>query len=204
MKFLLLILKNVRRNAVRSILTAVGTMVLVFVVTLVWSILDFLDKVTAEKSDNLKAIVTERWQIPSQMPFAYADSLGDGAARHPNDIHPLDSMSWQFYGGTIDPAKRTIENILFAFAMEPDKVGTMLDELELKDLPPDKADNLRQSIARLKEKRNGIILGARNSPRFINAWAIASPSPDSTTRTSTWSSRSWASFPTAAMTKVPS
>jgi putative ABC transport system permease protein len=158
-KFLLLILKNVRRNAVRSLLTAVGTMVLVFVVTLVWSILDFLDKVTADKSDNLKAIVTERWQIPSQMPFAYADSLGDGAARHPNDIHPLDSMSWQFYGGTIDPAKRTIENILFAFAMQPDKVGTMLDELELKDLPPDKADSVRKSIAGLKDKRNGIILG---------------------------------------------
>ena len=159
MKFLLLILKNVRRNAVRSLLTAVGTMVLVFVVTLVWSILDFLDKVTADKSDNLKAIVTERWQIPSQMPFAYADSLGDGAARHPNDVHPLDSMSWQFYGGTIDPTKRTIENILFAFAMQPDKVGTMLDELELKDLPPDKADSVRKSIAGLKDKRNGIILG---------------------------------------------
>ena len=41
MKFLMLILKNVRRNAIRSTLTAVGTMVLVFVVTLVWSILIF-------------------------------------------------------------------------------------------------------------------------------------------------------------------
>jgi putative ABC transport system permease protein len=105
MKFLLLILKNVRRNAVRSTLTAVGTMVLVFVVTLVWSILDFLDKVTAEKTDNLKAIVTERWQMPSQMPFPYADTLSNGAARHPLDLHPIDSMTWQFYGGTIDPAK---------------------------------------------------------------------------------------------------
>lgn len=159
MKFLLLIIKNVRRNALRSTLTAVGTMVLMFVVTLVWSILDFLDKVTAEKTDNLKAIVTERWQIPSQMPFSYANSLAEGAARNPQDLHPLDSMTWQFYGGTIDPAKRTIENIMFAFAMEPDKVGSMLDELELTSLPPAKADDLRQSIARLKEKRNGIILG---------------------------------------------
>lgn len=155
----MLILKNVRRNAVRSTLTAVGTMVLVFVVTLVWSILDFLDKVTAEKTNDLKAIVTERWQIPSQMPFSYADSLSDGAAREAKDVHPLDSMTWQFYGGTVDPAKKTIENMLFAFAMEPDKVGSMLDELELKNLPPDKAESLRASIACLKEHRNGIIVG---------------------------------------------
>jgi putative ABC transport system permease protein len=158
-KFLMLILKNVRRNAVRSTLTAVGTMVLVFVVTLVWSILDFLDKVTAEKTNDLKAIVTERWQIPSQMPFSYADSLSDGAAREPKDVHPLDAMTWQFYGGTVDPAKKTIENMLFAFAMEPDKVGSMLDELELKNLPADKAESLRASIACLKEHRNGIIVG---------------------------------------------
>jgi putative ABC transport system permease protein len=155
----MLILKNVRRNAIRSTLTAVGTMVLVFVVTLVWSILDFLDKVTSEKTNDLKAIVTERWQMPSQMPFSYADSLSAGAARNSKDLHPLDSMTWQFYGGTVDPAKKTIENMLFAFAMEPDKVGSMLDDLELKNLPAAKADSLRKSIACLKDKRSGIIVG---------------------------------------------
>jgi putative ABC transport system permease protein len=155
----MLILKNVRRNAIRSTLTAVGTMVLVFVVTLVWSILNFLDAVTAEKTNDLKAIVTERWQIPSQMPFSYADSLSNGAAHESKDIHPIDAMTWQFYGGTVDPAKKTIENMLFAFAMEPDKVGSMLDDLELKNLPPDKAQSLRDSIECLKEKRSGIIVG---------------------------------------------
>ena len=68
-------------------------------------------------------------------------------------------MTWQFYGGTVDPAKKTIENMLFAFAMEPDKVGSMLDDLELKNLPPDKAQSLRKSIDCLKEKRSGIIVG---------------------------------------------
>ena len=43
MHFLFLILKNVRRHPLRSTLTGLGTMVLVFVVTLVWSILAFLD-----------------------------------------------------------------------------------------------------------------------------------------------------------------
>jgi hypothetical protein len=47
MKFLLLIFKNVRRNLVRSSLTSLGTIALVLVVTLVWSILAFLDLVTS-------------------------------------------------------------------------------------------------------------------------------------------------------------
>ena len=47
MKFLSIILKNIRRNLVRTGLTAVGTMILVLVVTLVWSVLDFLNEVTS-------------------------------------------------------------------------------------------------------------------------------------------------------------
>ncbi len=54
MKYFLLILKNVGRNPLRTLLTALGTMMLVFVVTLVWSILSFLDDVTAEKSGDMK------------------------------------------------------------------------------------------------------------------------------------------------------
>ena len=58
MKFLLLTLDNIRRNPVRTLLTSLGTMVLVFVVTLVWSVLWFLDAATTEKSANFKAIVS--------------------------------------------------------------------------------------------------------------------------------------------------
>src|SRR5216117_3405366 len=125
MKFFRLILKNLRRNLLRTILTALGTMVLVFVVTLVWSILYFLDKATSEKSQNLKAIVTERWQIPSQMPFAYAATLEQGAARNPGDVRPSDSMTWQFFGGTLDPKSRAPEDRMFAFALAPEKLATM-------------------------------------------------------------------------------
>ena len=64
MKFLLLILKNVRRNIVISSLTSLATMVLVLVVTLVWSVLAFLDNATAEKNQNLKAIITEHGETP--------------------------------------------------------------------------------------------------------------------------------------------
>lgn len=157
MKFFLLVLKNIARNRLRSSLTAVGTMMTVFVVTLVWSILAFLDMVTEEKSRNLKAIVTERWRVPSLMPFSYASSLAEGAARRPSDVRPMDSMTWQFYGGTLTPGKPSRENILFAVAMEPSKIMTMLDELD--NLPSDKAADLAQSVRRLELNRQGIILG---------------------------------------------
>jgi putative ABC transport system permease protein len=158
-KLLLLTVKNMRRNLVRSTLTALGTMVLVFVFTLIWSVLSFLDAVTAEKTENLKAIVSERWQIASQMPFAYATTLAEGAARNPGDIHPADSMTWQFYLGTIDKEKRTRENTFFAFALAPEKLATMMDEIELKSLPPKDAAEMRRLIDVMKEKRNGTIVG---------------------------------------------
>ena len=132
MKFFRLILDNVRRNLVRTLLTSLGTIVLVLVVTLVWSVLWFLDRMTTEKSENFKAIVTERWRLPSQLPFAYAAALRDGAARKPGDVRPIDSMTWSFFGGTTDkdPKERSRSNSLFAFALQPDKLLTMMDDLD--------------------------------------------------------------------------
>lgn len=157
MKFLLIMVKNLRRNPLRTILTAMGTMVLVFVVTLIWSILDFLDKTTADKSSDFKVIVTERWQLPSQMPFSYAEGLSEGAARDPGDARPLDSMTWQFFGGTIDPENRTRENIIFFFGLEPKKLRTMMDELDA--LPADAAAPLEEAIRKMEKNRQGIIVG---------------------------------------------
>src|SRR3954464_15843916 len=122
MKLFLLIIKNLRRNLLRTILTSLGTFVMVVVLTLIWSILWFLQTVTTERNQDFKSIITERWKIPSQMPFAYAKDLSPGGARKPGDIQPADSMTWQFYGGTLDPAKRTRENFLFAIAMEAKKM----------------------------------------------------------------------------------
>ncbi len=132
-KYLSFVFKSLRRNLLRSALTSMAIMVLVFVVTLIWSFLVVLDIVMTEKSKDLKAIITERWQIPSQMPIAYAPSLEEGAASGPGDIRPQDYMTWSFYGGTLDPNKRTRENILFFFAMDPRKLRSMMDDLEELD-----------------------------------------------------------------------
>ncbi len=166
MKFLRLIYQNLWRNKLRSSLTAVGTMVLVFVVTLVWSILGFLANATTEKPANIKAIVSERWRIPSMMPYAYAASLKEGAATEPEHLKPSDNMTWTFYGGSIDPKKRTFESIVFAFCLEPKKLLTMMDGFD--DLPADSADRktLEAGVAKLEQNRQGILLGRDRMERL--------------------------------------
>jgi putative ABC transport system permease protein len=165
MKYVRLILRNLARNPLRSLLTSLVTIVLVFVVTMVWSVLWLLDMVTAEKSQNFTAMVAERWSVPSRMPYAYAGPLSRGAARSPDDVVPKDSMTWQFYIGTLDPGKLTRENTVFAIACEPEKIETMMDGLD--NLQPDQKAQLHADVVKLKANRQGIILG-NNHLRFTN------------------------------------
>jgi putative ABC transport system permease protein len=130
--YLKFIFKSVLRNPVRTSLTALATFVFVLLVVNVWTVVHFLNLVTEEKSQDLKSIVTERWQIPSQMPFAYESGLSTGAYRKPGDVKPDDAMTWQFFGGTIDKENRTRENIVFFFGMQPSKLLTVPRDKEGK------------------------------------------------------------------------
>ena len=151
-KYFSFVFRSLSRSLLRTILSSLAIMVLVGVGVIIWSVLLFIDQVLTDRSNDLKAIVTERWQIPSQMPYAYAQTLEDGAAR-PDDksaTKPQDTMTWQFYGGTSDPTNRTRENMVFMFAMDPRKLKTMMDDLETLD------DHLVQALL---EKKNGVLLG---------------------------------------------
>ncbi len=146
------IYKSLRRNFLRTTLTGMAIMVLAFVVTLVWSILIPLDAAMTEQTKDFKAIVSERWQVPSQMPYAYASTLEEGGYTQPGDIRikPEDSMTWSFYGGTTDPEHLSFENIIFFFAMEPRKLPTMMDELE--NIDP-------KLVERMEKQSDGCIIG---------------------------------------------
>ncbi len=163
-RYVRIVFKSLARNPLRTALTGLATAVLVFVVALVWSALYFLDQATAEKSKDFKAIVSERWQIPSQMPFSYARNIAEGAASKPGDVKPQDDMTWQFYGATTDRAM-TRENLVFFFAMDPDKIPTMMDDLD--NLPPTEAAELRKLVERMKQDKRCILLG-RDRLRLLN------------------------------------
>ena len=159
MKFFLLILKNVTRSPLRSILTVLGSMVLVMVVTGVWSMLWLMDLVTAEKKENFKAIVTDRWSIPSRFPLSYEDILREGAAIGPTDIKPTDYMTWQFFFGSVDPTKMVRENYVFAVALDPAKVPTMMEGLDAESLNASERQQVDAMVAALQKNKQGIVVG---------------------------------------------
>jgi hypothetical protein len=97
MKFLFLILKNLRRNKLRTAVTSLSVMVLVLVVTMIWTVIYFIANFTREKAGNLKAVVTDRYDMQGLLPLSYAGPLSRGAVRKPGDKVPVGSMAWQFY-----------------------------------------------------------------------------------------------------------
>jgi putative ABC transport system permease protein len=137
------VLKSMRRNFLRTVLAGLAVVVLAFVVTLVWSFLVPLDAAMTEKAKDFKMIVTERLQVPSQMPLSYMSPLE-------NEVKTEDSMTWSFYGGFTDKEKRTFENIIFFFVMDPTKLRTMMDELESLD---------QKYVDAMVNNRKGVIIG---------------------------------------------
>jgi putative ABC transport system permease protein len=163
-RYVRILLKSLARNKVRTMLTSVAVMALVFVVSLIWSALALLDEVTREKSKDFKALVTERWQLPSQMPMSYATTLAEGAATKSTDTRPVDSMTWSFFGGTTDE-KRTRESLLFFFCMDPAKLltikdgkaQTMMDGLD--ELSSAELAELARMVELMKQDKRRVILG---------------------------------------------
>jgi putative ABC transport system permease protein len=162
MKFFLLIVKNLRRNLLRTTLTSLAIIVLVFMVTLIWTMLFRLGKITEDKSKDFKLIVTEKWQIPSQMPASHADFLDpDNKSKCilPKELHITgdDFMTWSFYGGFVDPKNRSWDTLVFMFVMDPLKICPMMEELG--DLDP-------ALVKKLVETRNGVLMGRKRLERI--------------------------------------
>ncbi|MBM4072486.1 MAG: ABC transporter permease [Planctomycetes bacterium] len=152
-KLFLLALKNLRRNSLRTALTCLATLVLVLMATLILTVVVTLDRFTTEKARDFKLVVTERWQLPSQMPLTHAHYLDPSSPSFMLDrseIGPNDFMTWSFYGGTLDPGKMTRENIVFFFVMNPKHIIPMMDDMQ--DLDP-------ALIAKLEKNRQGCLLG---------------------------------------------
>jgi hypothetical protein len=80
MKIFLFILKNLGRNKLRTVITCLAVMVLVLVVTMIWTVVYFLDNFAKEKAGNLKAVVTDRYDVQGLLPLAYVGPLSEKGA----------------------------------------------------------------------------------------------------------------------------
>jgi putative ABC transport system permease protein len=160
-RLFLLGVKNLRRHLLRTALTGTAIGVLAFMITMIWTIIYFIDRATTERSKDLKVIVTYKWSVPSQIPPSHAEYLNPANKENmlpglidPDTRKPLygpnDFMLWSFYGGTTDPGRITPDTIVFFFVTDPDSIIPMMDELN--DLDP-------KLIDKLKANPKGVLLG---------------------------------------------
>jgi putative ABC transport system permease protein len=153
-RLFLLLIKNLRRNLLRTGLTAFATAVLVLMVTLIWTVVHSLDDMTTEQSRDLKLIVAERWRNNSMMPLSHAHYLDPQKPQFildRRDVGPNDFMTWSFYFGTTDKWKLTSDNWAFFFVMNPDHIIPMMDDLQ--GLDP-------VLVRKLKDNPRGCLLGS--------------------------------------------
>lgn len=151
-----LVAKGLARNPLRTLLMSLATFMLVMIITLIWSVFWLLDLVMTERSKDFKAIVTERWQLPSQMPYSYESSLKDGAAAKGGDVKPQDYMTWTFYGGTLDERKAR-EDLVFFFCVDPAKVMAMMDDFS--NLSPGDERLMKDALRAMEEDHRRIVIG---------------------------------------------
>lgn len=164
MKVFFLILKNLRRNKVRSILTALAVFLLVAIITLIATFTKFLDDLMVEQSKDVLAIVTERYRIPSRFDRKYMDDIrSPGSALNVQlsavpGFHSEQTNVWHFVILSLDPTLQDKDQIFAVIATWPEKINTMTDGLKGFD-PDGRLVHLMQHPPFSKTDNIGIIMG---------------------------------------------
>lgn len=139
MKFIILIVKNLRRNKLRSTLTAFAVVALVAIFSMIATVLMFLNELTTEKSKDVKLWITERYKAMSVFDRSLADQIfasGTIVNRELQQIrgfHAENHTIWQFAVFSLDPAMKNQELMFFTIATLPDKIATMTEGLDFFD-----------------------------------------------------------------------
>jgi putative ABC transport system permease protein len=136
LKLLLLSFKNLRRNRVRAVLTALALVLLASVFCMIATVLFSLHEITAEKSRNIKLLITERYRIPSRFDRGYVDQIVRPGGRLYDELSavrgfdPQKYTVWQVAGFTLDPEMRNKDLQFMIIATHPEKIPYMTDDLE--------------------------------------------------------------------------
>jgi putative ABC transport system permease protein len=143
MKFFLLILKNLRRNKLRTTLTALAVTVMVTICAEMTTIIFWVHRHVETQASQSKLLVSERWVAPSRIPARYLSllTLQEGVE---------DWTLWNLYTGFLD-ASRQRSRQGFGLATRPDNLIGM--HLGLEALDP-------AAVEALKREKTGAILSA--------------------------------------------
>ncbi len=143
MKVLLLILKNLRRNKLRTTLTALAVIVMVVLCTEAATVLFWVHQHVHTQACQSKLLVSERWVAPSCIPTRYLALL-----THQEGVE--DWTLWNLYTGYLDTSRQSSRKG-FGLATRPDNLIAM--HLGLEKLDP-------AAVEALQREKTGAIVSA--------------------------------------------
>jgi putative ABC transport system permease protein len=142
-KFVVLILKNLRRNRVRTVLTVLAVTVMVTICVEMRTILGTVSGHVEAESGQSRLMVTERWVVPSRIPVRYLPVLSrlDGVE---------DWTTWNTYPAFLSESRQADQEV-FGIATRPDNLVAM---------HPDMAKLNPAALDGLKRVKNGALVAA--------------------------------------------
>lgn len=164
MKLIALILKNLTRNKLRTGLTALAIFALVAILTMIMTVVRFLENAMAEKAADVKSVITERYRIPSRFDRRYmGDIVNSGSALNDqlveiDGFNPELYTTWTFLAFTLDLEMKDKDKVFFIIATKPEKLGIMVDGLEGYD-KDGKIHEMMVSPPRSNLPNMGIVMG---------------------------------------------
>jgi putative ABC transport system permease protein len=143
LKFLVLIMKNLGRNKLRTTLTALAVTVMVTICAEMITIITSVQQHVEAEASQSKLLVTERWVAPSRIPARYVPSLTrlEGV---------VDWTIWNFYAGYFE-SSRLRSHQGFGLATRPDNLISMHTGLDKLD---------PAAVEALKREKTGAIMSA--------------------------------------------
>lgn len=153
-KHFFLILKNLRRNTRRTVLTVFSSAISVFLIGSLLSVYGMLyDRDVAEES-ALRLITRHKVSLGQAMPFYYGDRI-----RSVDGVASITPMNW--FGGTYIDQRP--ENMFARFAVDPEEIFNIYSEF---DVPPEQfqaflRDRQAVAVGQSVAERVGLELGQR-------------------------------------------
>jgi putative ABC transport system permease protein len=143
LKFLILILKNLGRNKLRTTLTALAVTVMVTICAEMMTIITSVKQHVEAEASQSKLLVSERWVFPSRVPARYIPTLTrlEGV---------VDWTTWNMYGGFFDESRQRSRQG-FGLATRPDNLISMHTGLEKLD---------PAAVEALRREKTGAIMSA--------------------------------------------
>jgi len=137
-----LIIKNLSRNRMRTILTALAVIVFTMVYSIVGSTTSMVNRLVSSSSSNTRLVVVNRWITPSELPARYIDQV-----TRVRDVE--DWTVWHYYFGFLDESKRS-DRFALGIATRMENLQAMHPGLE--EMEP-------ESLRAMKHNKSGALVG---------------------------------------------